>query len=61
MVISPNTEIFYGIMSKDDYEMLLKTGKVPAMPETFISPTQSYSELYNGVKVEIKVIAGATY
>jgi hypothetical protein len=54
------TETFYRTMSKADYETFVKTGKVPATSETFISPTQSFSEGYNGVTVEFKVKAGTT-
>lgn len=47
-------------MSKADYKTFVKTGKVPATSETFISPTQSFSEGYNGVTVEFKVNTGTT-
>ncbi|HCC07585.1 MAG TPA: hypothetical protein DEP72_05440, partial [Clostridiales bacterium] len=55
-----NTETFYRTISKEDYEILLKTGKVPATRETFISPTQSFAEGYNGITVEFKVNVGTT-
>jgi len=55
-----NTETYYRTMSKADYDTLVQTGKMPATSETFISPTQSFSEGYNGVTVEFKVKAGTT-
>ncbi|MHB8065638.1 MAG: hypothetical protein ACYDG2_23970, partial [Ruminiclostridium sp.] len=58
--VKTGTETFYRTMSKADYETFVKTGKVPATSETFISPTQSFSEGYNGVTVEFKVKAGTT-
>jgi uncharacterized protein RhaS with RHS repeats len=53
-------ETFYRTMSKEDYEELLKTGKVPATSETFISPTQGFSESYDGVLVKFTVKPGTT-
>jgi RHS repeat-associated protein len=53
-------ETFYRTMSKEDYEELLKTGKVPATSETFISPTQGFSESYEGVLVKFTVKPGTT-
>ena len=54
------TETYYRTMSEADYNSLLKTGEIPATNETFISPTQSFSEEYNGITVEFKVKAGTT-
>lgn len=53
-------ETFYRTMSKADYDTFVKTGKMPATSETFLSPTQSFSEGYNGVTVEFKVNSGTT-
>lgn len=47
-------------MSKADYETFIKTGKVPATKETFISSTQSFSEAYDGATVEFKLKSGTT-
>jgi hypothetical protein len=45
-------------MSESDYQTLLRTGKVPATRETFISPELGYSQGYRGVTAEIRVEAG---
>ncbi|WP_312429677.1 hypothetical protein [Lacrimispora sp.] len=55
-----NYETYYRTMSKADYETLLSTGKIPATGETFISPTQSFSQGYDGVIIEFQVKAGTT-
>jgi hypothetical protein len=47
-------------MSKADYETLVRTGKLPATAETFVSPTNSYSAQYNGVLVKFEVKPGTT-
>jgi hypothetical protein len=54
------TETFYRTMSKTDYGTFLKTGKIPATKETFISPTQAFSEGYEGVTVQFNVKTGTT-
>ncbi len=51
-------ETFYRAMSRADYEEFLRTGKIPATSETFISPTQAYSEKFRGVLVKFNVKAG---
>ena len=51
-------ETFYRTMSKEDYEEFVKTGKVPATSETFISPTQGFSENYDGVMVKFSMKPG---
>ncbi|ALF18504.1 hypothetical protein [Fusobacterium animalis] len=53
-------EVYYRAMSSEDFEIFQKTGKIPATGETFISPTQAYSEKYEGVLVKFKVESGTT-
>jgi hypothetical protein len=45
-------------MSKGHYEQLQATGRVPATSETFISPSQAYSQGYEGVTVKFTVRGG---
>jgi hypothetical protein len=45
-------------MSKSDFDQLQSTGRVPATSETFISPSQAYSQGYQGVTVRFSVQAG---
>ncbi|AUX27987.1 MULTISPECIES: PAAR-like domain-containing protein [Sorangium] len=52
------SELFYRTMSKEHYETLKATGRMPGTTETTISPTQSFSESYNGVLVEFKMKPG---
>lgn len=52
--------MYYRAMSSEDFEIFQKTGKIPATGETFISPTQAYSEKYEGVLVKFKVESGTT-
>ena len=47
-------------MSSEDFEIFQKTGKIPATGETTISPTQGFSEGYDGVLVKFKVKKGTT-
>jgi hypothetical protein len=54
------TETFYRTMSKADYETYLRTGRVPATSETFISPTQAFSEGFDGVLMQFHVKPGTT-
>jgi len=49
------TNKFYRTMSHEDYSYLLKNKKLPATSETFISPTRSFSEGYNGVLVKFEI------
>ncbi|WP_173138072.1 RHS repeat-associated core domain-containing protein [Paenibacillus tritici] len=58
--LSGNFETYFRTMSKADYNTLVQTGKMPATSETFISPTRSFSEGYDGVTIEFKVNAGTT-
>ena len=53
-------ETFYRAMSRADFDAFVKTGKVPATSETFISPTKTFSEGYRGVVVEFNVKPGTT-
>ena len=53
-------EVYYRTMSAEDFEIFQKTGKIPATGETFISPTQAYSEKYDGILVKFKVESGTT-
>ena len=50
---------FFRTMSKSDFKIFSKTGKIQSTSETFISPTRAFSEAYDGVLVEIKVNASA--
>ena len=53
-------EVYYRTMSLKNYESFKKTGKIPATGETTISPTQGFSEGYDGVLVKFKVKKGTT-
>jgi len=55
-----SSEVFYRTMSKADFEIYKKTGKIVGTGETSISPTKAFSQGYDGVLVEIKVKAGTT-
>ncbi|MFY0602136.1 MAG: hypothetical protein JXR03_20845, partial [Cyclobacteriaceae bacterium] len=57
---SKGPETYYRTMSKADYDQFVKTGKVPATGETFISPTAAFSEGYEGVLVEFTLRPGTT-
>jgi uncharacterized protein RhaS with RHS repeats len=51
--LSPcGTTKFYRTMSHEDYEHLLKTGKLRGTSETFVSPRRVFSEGYEGVLVK---------
>lgn len=52
-------EIFYRGMSRADYNLLRKSGKLRATSETFISPTKEFAAAYGDVLVEFKMRAGA--
>lgn len=47
-------------MSQAHYEQLLKTGKLPATSETFLSPSLQYAKQYNGVTVGFTLRGGTT-
>jgi hypothetical protein len=47
-------------MSDDNYVSLKATGRLPATSETFISPTQGFSEGYEGTLVKFTLRPGTT-
>ena len=51
-------EVFYRTMSREDYEVLIKTNRMPGTGETTTSPTMSFSENYEGILVQFKVKRG---
>ena len=51
-------EVFYRTMSREDYEVLIKTNRMPGTGETTTSPTMLFSESYEGVLVQFKVKRG---
>lgn len=51
-------ETFYRTMSEAHYKVLTETGRLSATSETFISPTQGFSEDYQGVLVKFKMQPG---
>jgi RHS repeat-associated protein len=53
-------ETYYRTLSKQHYDQLTKTGKLPATSETFISPTESFSQNYNGALVRFDMKPGTT-
>jgi len=53
-----NGEVFYRTMSKEHYEELVKTNRMPGTGETTTSPTMLFSESYEGVIVQFKVKRG---
>ena len=53
-------EVYYRTMSLENYKKFKETGKIPATGETTISPTQGFSEGYDGVLVKFKVKKGTT-
>ena len=55
-----DSEIYYRTMSQEDYDYLKMTGELPSTGETFISPTSSYSENYDGVLVKFERNSGTT-
>ncbi len=52
------TETFYRTMSPAHFRTLENTRRVTATGETFISPTQGFSESYNGVLVQFTCRSG---
>ena len=48
-----NGEVFYRTMSKEHYEELVKTNRMPGTGETTTSPTMSFSENYEGILVKL--------
>jgi hypothetical protein len=57
---APADETFYRTMTQAHYEQLLKTGKLPATAETFISPSKAFAANYNGVLVEFRLRPGVS-
>lgn len=53
-------EVYYRTMSLENYESFKKTGKILPTGETTISPTQAFSEGYDGVLIKFKVKKGTT-
>ena len=58
--IAKTGEVFYRAMSQDAAQVFIKTGRMPAGTETFISPTRAFAETYNGVLFKITVNKGTT-
>ena len=52
------SEVFYCTMSQEHYDILRITGEIQPTRETFVSPTQSYSERYTGVIVRLELCQG---
>lgn len=52
--------MFYRSMQPRHYDELLRTGRVPATHETFVSPSRECAQCYTGVTVELHVKAGTT-
>jgi RHS repeat-associated protein len=55
-----DSETYYRTMSQSHYDQLVATGKLPPTSETFTSPTQSFSEDYQGVLVKFNMEPGTT-
>ncbi|MFE0271759.1 ricin-type beta-trefoil lectin domain protein [Streptomyces sp. NPDC058992] len=53
-------ETYYRTMSEEHYQTLKNGGGLSATAETFISPTQAFSEAYDGVLVKFTVKPGTT-
>jgi RHS repeat-associated protein len=53
-------ETYYRTMSDEHFNTLQSTGKLSATKETFISPTQAFSEGYTGRLVKFTVRSGTT-
>ncbi|EKY3230868.1 hypothetical protein SMY33_002181 [Cronobacter malonaticus] len=45
-------------MSKEDFAVLQKTGRMPGTTETTISPTREFSENYEGILVQFNLKPG---
>ncbi|ELY7499398.1 hypothetical protein SOJ77_003793 [Cronobacter sakazakii] len=55
---SPHDNVFYRTMSKEDFAVLQKTGRMPGTTETTISPTREFSENYEGILVQFNLKPG---
>jgi len=53
-------ETYYRTMLEKHYNRLVKSGRIPATGEIFISPTKQFAEGYKGVSIEINVKDGTT-
>lgn len=53
-------ETYYRTMSRSHHQRFLETGRMPGTSETFISPTQAFSEGYQGVLVKFQMAPGTT-
>jgi hypothetical protein len=53
-------ETYFRTMSSEHFATLRETGRLAATKETFISPTRSFSEGYDGVLVQFSVRSGTT-
>ena len=51
-------EVFYRSLSKEHYDELVKTGRMPGTGECTTSPNQAFSEAYEGMLVKFKVKPG---
>ncbi|EPN9527348.1 hypothetical protein ACT5AM_002018 [Cronobacter malonaticus] len=58
MYKSPHDNVFYRTMSKEDFAVLQKTGRMPGTTETTISPTREFSENYEGILVQFNLKPG---
>ena len=57
---SDGLETYYRTMSQEHYQFLIDNGELLPTSETFISPTQSFSEGYDGILVEFEMNSGTT-
>ena len=57
---SDGLETYYRTMSQEHYQFLIENDELLPTSETFISPTQSFSEGYSGVLVMFKLSPGTT-
>jgi hypothetical protein len=53
-------ETYYRTMTDQHFAELEATGRMPAGSETFISPTQEFSEAYDGALIRFSVRQGTT-
>lgn len=54
----PHENVFYRTMSKEDFAVLQKTGRMPGITETTISFTREFSEDYDGILVQYNLKPG---
>ncbi|MEX1191659.1 MAG: hypothetical protein WEA99_06760, partial [Brumimicrobium sp.] len=53
-----NGEVFYRAISKDHYDVLIQTNRMPGTGECTTSPNQAFSEDYSGYLIKFKVKTG---